>query len=288
MNLKSITKRIIESILYRGERASRQINQAAHKALYRLHPEKLNETQAKILTGLRNDGTYITSIDELTSAGFPNTKECFEKLKAISTKIKIDMNEMAHSISGDQLMEHSDVIKWGLNEPLLDLIENYIGLPPVFRGVDVRCNFANGRQTASRYWHKDSFDTRIVTVIIHLRDVGTDDGPYSYIPINEAKNYSFPIFNGNRVTDEDITKKIPLDTQIECTGLEGTIVITDNCSCWHRGKTGTNKNRYTAFYVYHSAFPLRPDVAPPNYSTIALKERHPELTGVQQRALSSF
>lgn len=288
MPLKSIAK----SIAYRGERIARKTNQTAHRLMHRTHLPKMDAGQSMIVEQLRTEGAYVSSIDELATAGLPNTNACFEALKSVSNLIKIDDriadDEIATVIYGEQLNKYPEILKWGLNEPLLTIMENYIGLPPVFRGADVRCNFANGIQTASRYWHIDSLDTRIVSVIIYLRDVGTNDGPFTYIPLNASKDLQFEMFNGNRVTDDDVTKKVPKELQIECTGPAGTVVIVDNCSVWHRGKTGSENDRYASFYVYHSAFPLRPEVAVANYSREAIVERYPDLTVLQKRALSGF
>ena len=283
---------LLKSITYRSTRIARQTIQFMYRWLHRFKLPKMNTTQARIVESLRSEGAYITTIDELALAGFPNTKECFESSNAAINQIEIeednpDENFVVH-ISGKQLMEHSEILRWGLNEAMLTIIENYLGLPPVFRGTSVQRNLANKLQTESRFWHLDSLDTRIITVIIYLKDVGTNDGPFTYIPLSAAKNHKFKTFNGSRVTDQNITKKVPISSQIECTGPAGTVVFVDNCSAWHRGKTGTDKNRDTSFFVYHSSCPLVPEMAMSNYSAMKLMEQHPDLTKSEQRALSNF
>ncbi len=280
------------SARYRSLRLLRQANQVGQRALHRARLPEMDPTEAKIVDGLRTEGAYTSSIDELESMGIPDTRELFETLKSIVAPMR---NESCEGEDGyvvhapeRAIMENSGILKWGLSERLLAIMENYFGLPAVFPGVAIRRDVANRTQLHTRYWHLDSEDTRIVKIIVYIEDVGTNDGPFCYIPSRATKNHRFEVFDGSRVSDSEMTRQVTENLQIECTGPAGTVLFADPCSVWHRGKTGTERDRYTAFFLYSSRIPLRPETVAPMFPVADLIERYPDLTPLQRHAISYF
>ena len=220
----------------------------------------------------RNIGKYIKHDKSKDTYAMIEDRDLIRELKKKQSMYKLDYiipgkrKESSHKfinreelelsdgyisiVSKNTIMKNSEILKWGLNEQLLAIVENYIGLPPLFPGIYLRRDVANSKQTGTRYWHIHGEDSKIIKVIIYLEDVEKNDGPFCYIPRSSITTEKFEVFNGSRVNDEDVTKKIPERFQNECTGPAGTVIFVDTCSVWHRGKTGTNKDRYTAFYIY--------------------------------------
>ena len=141
-----------------------------------------------------------------------------------------EQNGFVIHASDEIIMENSDILKFGLSERILAIAENYFGLPPMFLGVVIRRDIANNKQLATRYWHKDGEDTRIIKMIVYIEDVGTNDGPFCYIPLMSEKVQKFDIFDGSRVTDAEMTKKVSKDFQVEYTGSAGTVLFVGTCS----------------------------------------------------------
>lgn len=284
-----LINRIYKSFIYRSNRLFRQSKQNVKKVLHRRHLPKLGSLEAQIVKALKKDGAYISSIDELAEFGLPEVRENYEKLKSTLTPTESEELELSDGyisiVSKNTIMKNSEILKWGLNEQLLAIVENYIGLPPLFPGIYLRRDVANSKQTGTRYWHIDGEDSKIIKVIIYLEDVETNDGPFCYIPRSSITTEKFEVFNGSRVNNEDVTKKIPERFQNECTGPAGTVIFVDTCSVWHRGKTGTNKDRYTAFYIYSSRIPLRPEAVEPMFSLSNFLVQHPDLSSLQKNAL---
>jgi hypothetical protein len=126
-------------------------------------------------------------------------------------------NDYVIHVSGKTIMENSGLLIWGLNEKLLAIVENYIDLPPLFFGTTICRDVANDKQMETRHWHLDSEDSRIVKIIIYLEDVETNDGPFTYIPLEATRNHKFEVFDGNQISDVDMTRIISGDLQIEGT-----------------------------------------------------------------------
>ena len=213
----------------------------------------LSPFETQIVQGLRRQGVYKSSIDELGILGVPNTLDVFETLKTIVKPMKgggqcQDQNGFVIHASDEIIMENSEILKLGLSERILAIAENYFGLPPMFSGVVIRRDIANNKQLGTRYWHKDGEDTRIIKMIIYFEDIGTNDGPFCYIPLMSEKVKKFDIFDGSRVTDAEMTKKVSKDFQVECTGSACTVLL-----CWHLFNLAPMQNRrgeWSPYFIF--------------------------------------
>ena len=61
--------------------------------------------------------------------------------------------------------EYPEIIKWGLSENLIGLIEEYIKGKIKYRGVVFRKDFNNGKESDTRLWHYDDEDYRMIKKI---------------------------------------------------------------------------------------------------------------------------
>jgi hypothetical protein len=158
----------------------------------------------------------------------------------------------------DAILARPEILLWGLQERLLAIAENYIGLPVAYRGVLARRDVADGQQVETRYWHCDGEDVRILKIIVYLSDVGPDDGPFCYVAKARTPKGALKTFDGGRVSDAVLDEKVASDGRVACTGPAGTVLFADTCSLWHRGAVGTARDRLTLFFSYNSQSPLRP------------------------------
>jgi len=214
-----------------------------------------------ILDGLERDGTVVTHVDALAQAGYVGVKDVLRFGPALFEGLNapLDKGYVVHVPPG-RIEASPAPLLWGLNARFLDIVEAYIGLPAGYRGMTARRDIANGEQSATRLWHRDGEDARIVKIIVYLNDVEcADDGAFEYIPKSVlSSTRGLTVFEGNRVSDADIDQVVPKNQQRLCLGHAGTVVITDTCSVFHKGAVGKRRDRYTLFYAFNSFAPLSP------------------------------
>ncbi|MFM7365996.1 MAG: phytanoyl-CoA dioxygenase [Cuspidothrix sp.] len=213
-----------------------------------------------IAESLKKDGICITNLSDL---GLPSTSVLLNSAHSFLPK----MGKANYDPSGQNHPEIFNVthlnefLNWGNESRLLNILENYIGLPVAYHGVQIRKDFINKNQFKTMMWHRDSEDRRIVKIIIYLNDVDKEQGPFEYVPpaftsgINFYRLYQ-KIYNQG-IDDESLHKIIPKSVWKSCTGSSGTVIIADTNRLLHHGTVRT-KERSTLFFAYTANPPKRP------------------------------
>jgi hypothetical protein len=66
---------------------------------------------------------------------------------------------------------------------LLEIVAGYLGLWPRLPAIGAFLNFPTDEEAKeSQLWHRDAEDRRLIKVFIYLNDVGSQNGPFCYIP----------------------------------------------------------------------------------------------------------
>jgi hypothetical protein len=156
-------------------------------------------------------------------------------------------------------MKYPSLFLWGMEERLLNIVENYLGLPVAYHGLYIRRDLANGVQRKTRLWHIDKEDRRMVKIIIYLEDVNPDNGPFQYI----SKSVTPTILralkqNCGRIKDKDMERVVPPSQWKSCVGSAGTVIMIDSASIFHRGKVPVVSDRLSIFFDYTSRKPKHP------------------------------
>ncbi|WP_341530574.1 2OG-Fe(II) oxygenase [Nostoc sp. UHCC 0302] len=261
---KIITKvrnRILEN-LYRLPLLSKT-SDLAYQAAIDQHIDHLpiiSKNDLKLIEALQNQGIVITSLAALS---IPSTPQMYQEAKIlmpeISQIISVNKNEFIIHATSEQMMEHIEIFLWGLQQNLLNIIENYIGLPIAYHGSYYRRDIVNQVQRKSRLWHLDKEDRKVLKVIVYLNNVNEQNGPFQYIP----KYFSSKIFNSLKYNYEYIQDKAmqtvisPLNWK-SCIGASGTVIIADTANIFHRGKIPIDSDRFTIFFDYTSRRPKHP------------------------------
>ncbi|MEM6613326.1 MAG: response regulator [Cyanobacteria bacterium P01_C01_bin.72] len=215
---------------------------------------KLSSEDAKIVSTLQQEGVYITSLPELK---LPHTKRLLKDMILLHPHLYTLSNQKywREGIPGSRKFLHTEILLWGLGERLLNIVENYIGLPLLFHGVDLRRDAADAPIADARQWHLDIDDERMVKVIIYLNNVGKTGGPYEYIPRSFTQDLTDTLnYKSGFVCDEAILAVVPPEQWQTCRAKAGTIVITDPCNVFHRAKPA-QRNRYSLTFGYTSRTP---------------------------------
>lgn len=227
----------------------------------------LEEGDRVIVDALKRDGVYVTTLEKL---GLGSTAHLLQASQTQLSRMK-DANNSNLTQRLPQIYTVTDLPEfsyWGREQKLLNIIENYIGLPTAFQGVHLRKDFPNENQFGTLLWHKDSEDRRMVKIIIYLTDVEEKHGPFEYVPLSltslSTLNYYRIYYKLWRsgyigITDEQLKEVIPQHKWKSCPGPAGTVIFTDPKTALHHGTLRTEE-RSALFFVYTANPPKRPEL----------------------------
>lgn len=241
--------------------------------LYKNKLPKLIQSDHQIIQEIQQTGIYLTSLDELS---LPLTNDCMKAANNLMQKLQMTslekyqltddpMSAASHRIYSDPIeiaRKYPEILQWGLQDRILDLVENIIGVPSAFIGLTLRREILNQKQTGTRLWHVDAEDFNSVKIIIYLNDVDEDTGPFEYIPKYSISPllYLWRVNLFNFAVEDAVMEKIVPNSQWHsCLGEAGKVIIAHTGQVFHRGKI-PQKERFALMYSYTSRNPKRPQV----------------------------
>ncbi len=126
------------------------------------------------------------------------------------------------------------------------------------------CNLSinNGKETATRLWHLDNEDRKMLKIIIYFNDVDEDGGPFQCMRPEISSLQLKKVENKYKFFDhQEIEKLIPNSQKNwlkTYTGQSGTVIIVDTARSYHRGKPPTKSPRRAVSFGYLSRRPHQP------------------------------
>jgi hypothetical protein len=203
---------------------------------------------------IKREGVFITTLDKL---GITSTIDMWKSAQYLMQKISEDTFNHSDQIvvhaSSEQIMKYPQIFLWGLEQRLLNIVENYICLPVAYQGVYFRRDIANQLEAGSRLWHIDQEDRKILKIIIYLNDVSEDYGPFQYIPKSLTSKISDSLkYTSGYIQDKIMQGVISSEVYKSCTGIAGTVIIAETSNIFHRGKPPINSDRFAIFFDYTS------------------------------------
>ena len=100
---------------------------------------------------------------------------------------------MRSVLNNTDLCEHPPSSStFALSDGLLSLVTNYLGTIPHLNRVDLLYSVSHGGEEAisSQIYHLDPEGRRQAKLFLNLRDVGPDEGPFTFIPASETSERS--------------------------------------------------------------------------------------------------
>lgn len=161
-----------------------------------------------------------------------------------------------------EMTRHSEIFRYGLDPALLEIVETYLGQPVAYDGVVIQYTPPDGRVAATRMWHRDREDRRMLKLAFYLNDVDENGGPFELLPLAHIDRGP----HGDRADpfilddlDQDVLAASGLfNMAVSCTGPAGTAILADTARFFHRGRPATGRARGAIFYSYFAARPEHP------------------------------
>ena len=251
----------------------------------RLLPALRDDERALVKT-LARDGGAVTSLAALSVAGTAAMMAEADRLMASLLGRAPVKGGFGVQATAAEIDAYPALIRWGLDERLLAIVGNYIGVPISYRGLTVRRDIAGGEQVETRLFHRDNEDNRIVKIIVYLNDVDETGGPYEFIPRGVAPaSWRIPV-SGSRASDEAVSRAVPRSRWVPCDGARGTAIFTDTCRVFHRGRIAQSRDRQALFFCYNSAMPMSPQWCQPLFDRARFLATNPDLSPAQRQAIS--
>lgn len=222
----------------------------------------LDAEDLNIVDHLHKEGVFVTSLDafdaSLASAFLPQATQLKQSL--IQTDKPENYRQPYVLATPSQVVQYPETFLFGLNERLLKIAENYLGLPIAYHGMYFHRDFTNALPKKSKLWHRDMEDYRSFKVVLYLSDIFDDaHGPVQYIPKEITKSVVQKIkYRYGYVNDSLMRKHLSGSTWKSCLGGSGTMIFIDTATLFHRGKVPLTTDRFAAFFDYTSRYPKRP------------------------------
>jgi hypothetical protein len=158
-------------------------------------------------------------------------------------------------LTNQDLAQNPALVEFALSDGLLSLVTNYLGTIPHLNRVDLLYSVSHGGEDAisSQIYHLDPEGRRQAKLFFNLRDIGPDEGPFTFIPASDseqiikaikhrrAQNDDDDLAMG-RYLDEELARAGGLHKAISVMGATGSGVMVDTSRCLHCGsrvKPGT-------------------------------------------------
>jgi len=160
-------------------------------------------------------------------------------------------------LTNQDLAQHPELVDFALSDGLLSIVTNYLGTIPHLNRVDLLYSVSHGGEEAisSQIYHLDPEGRRQAKLFLNLRDVGPDEGPFTFIPASASAQIIKSITHRRSTSTDDDSELLVgryfdgelaqvggLDKAISVTGPTGSAVLVDTSRCLHCGsrvKPGT-------------------------------------------------
>lgn len=153
---------------------------------------------------------------------------------------------------------------------LLSIIQQYLGVPPIFDTPVVFLNSAapvdaKGLSDTAQLYHHDLHRLQFVKLFMYLTDVDDESGPHAMIPGTHRARPTAMWADGRR-TDDAVKASGLLDQEVRITGKAGTLFLVDT-SALHKGVHPTKNARLLAQVQYTNSLFGKP--VPPSTRILA-------------------
>jgi hypothetical protein len=196
----------------------------------------------------------VANTDEIIALSLSLFEEKQRQLEAAAGSSHSKKWAFLRSILTNQdLARNPKLVDFALSDSLLGLVTNYLGTIPHLNRIDLLYSVNHGGDEAisSQIYHLDPEGTRQAKLFMNLRDVGPDEGPFTFIPASETTRIVNAIkkrrledmqMAAGRYSDDELEAVGGLKKAISVDGPKGSAALVDTSRCLHFGsrvKPGT-------------------------------------------------
>lgn len=197
------------------------------------------------------------------------------KLRGGQPRVPSDRAFIKDILGPDDIHRFPSFLDFALSSPMLTTVSNYLGYVPVLsntapRGIRLVESTSAGQiddgiYRTSQLYHLDYHDRPLVYVILLLRDVAAENGPFTYLSASVSERVARATRYGARgvsyrMADETMYRHINRATEeMVFAQPRGTVLFMDSSRCFHFGSRDAFVPRYQLMYAYVS--PCRMDFA---------------------------
>ncbi|MEA5504081.1 2OG-Fe(II) oxygenase [Halotia wernerae UHCC 0503] len=214
----------------------------------------ISKNDFDVIETIKDEGVVITSLEKLeihSTLKFLHAAQ--NLLPKIPQSISGYKNKFTIHATSQQIMEYPEIFLWGLEQRLLDIVENYLGLPVAYHGAYFRRDIANQVEQGSRLWHIDKEDRKVLKIIVYLNDISEDTGPFQYVPPSLTSTIAQSLkYTSGYIRDKNMQELISSGNYKLCIGKSGTVIFAATGSIFHRGKPPIVSDRFAIFFDYTS------------------------------------
>tara|TARA_B100001123_G_C15327202_1_gene1029943 strand:+ start:1651 stop:2463 length:813 start_codon:yes stop_codon:yes gene_type:complete len=164
-------------------------------------------------------------------------------------------SKRSYKLKITELFKENQLIDFANQKYLLDNIEQYFGLKPQIREINVQVDFKNkffNNPLESQVFHRDYDDIKLIKLFYYLTDVSENNGPFQFIKKSHQHPWHIPYENQEKTNNYLSNSK-----QIySCTGKKGAIILADT-NGFHRGLELKDGYRVLMYATYMSKKPFK-------------------------------
>ncbi|MGD1901408.1 MAG: hypothetical protein ACFB9N_04130 [Geitlerinemataceae cyanobacterium] len=246
-------------------RIERHVLQPRYRAYLRQHQiaRPLAARDRDIVDRLRDRGQCATSLESLEIPGYESFVRAGNQLFDTLEDNCDRRTKFQTTPEFALLKSHLEIFQWALGDRLLSIAENYIELPVAYDTCLCNVSVNNGLETATRRWHLDNEDRRVLKVIIYFSDVEAGGGPFQAIDPDSSRRVLAGVgdrcaFLNSPQFEALLAARAPRAEPLEYTGAAGTVVFADTAKVYHRGQPPVTRARRAITFGYCSRRPQRP------------------------------
>ena len=222
---------------------------------HRPHLPSIGPKHRRLVEELRESGICVTRWDQM---GLPGVDELKPLLLDLADVLADRSPRGSHSVllGRDEMLQDLALWRWGLQPQVLDLVENYLGVPVRYFGPLVHRECCDGRVVDTRQWHRDIEDRRLLKILVWLNDVDTEGGPFTFVTRGHSQKAARELhYVGGFVSDERFAESVPRKSWRQATGPRWTAGIPDTAQIFHRAAPPTARDRFSVTFTWMTRHP---------------------------------
>lgn len=136
-----------------------------------------------------------------------------------------------------------EVCDFILHDEIVSAATHYLDEVPVLSAIKLWWSPPNETCEESQLYHYDGEDKTQLKIFLHVSDVGTDCGPFTYVPADLSDRVTSTRRHSARLDDTAVEGLVGAGGVRQLLGPSGTTVAIDTSRCLHYGSRGNTQER---------------------------------------------